>query len=76
MFTVPRGGVNIAARLQGLAHPGGVCVSARVQEDVAGKLDVTFEDQQTVAGGLDDPSVMGGDPRIAWRVNLLAYVLT
>jgi len=55
-----------------LAHPGGVCVSARVQEDVAGKLDVTFEDQQTVAGGLDDPSVMSGDPRIAWRVNLLA----
>jgi class 3 adenylate cyclase len=36
-------GVNIAARLEGLAQPGGVCVSARVQEDVAGKLDLEFE---------------------------------
>jgi len=26
-------GVNVAARLEGLADPGGVCVSARVQED-------------------------------------------
>ena len=37
-------GVNIAARLEGLAEPGGICVSARVHEDAAGKLDVTFED--------------------------------
>ena len=37
-------GVNIAARLEGLAMPGGVCVSARVQEDVVGKLDVAFAD--------------------------------
>jgi adenylate cyclase len=37
-------GVNIAARLEGLAEPGGICVSARVQEDVHGKLDITFED--------------------------------
>jgi adenylate cyclase len=37
-------GVNVAARLEGLADPGGICVSARVQEDVAGKLDLTFED--------------------------------
>src|ERR1700739_3253118 len=37
-------GVNVAARLEGLADPGGVCVSARVQEDAAGKLDLTFED--------------------------------
>jgi adenylate cyclase len=37
-------GVNIAARLEGLAEPGGVCVSARVQEDAAGKLDLGFED--------------------------------
>src|SRR5215468_8364832 len=28
-------GVNVAARLEGLAEPGGICVSARVQEDVA-----------------------------------------
>ncbi|HEX3523467.1 MAG TPA: adenylate/guanylate cyclase domain-containing protein, partial [Stellaceae bacterium] len=37
-------GVNIAARLEGLAEPGGLCVSARVQEDAAGRLDLTFED--------------------------------
>ena len=37
-------GVNVAARLEGLAEPGGICVSARVQEDAAGKVDLTFED--------------------------------
>src|SRR6516165_1212593 len=43
-------GVNIAARLEGLADTGGICVSARVQEDAVGKLDLTFEDigQQTL----------------------------
>ncbi|MBV8090268.1 MAG: adenylate/guanylate cyclase domain-containing protein, partial [Alphaproteobacteria bacterium] len=37
-------GVNIAARLEALAEPGTICVSARVQEDAAGKLDLAFED--------------------------------
>jgi len=37
-------GVNIAARLEGLAKPGGICVSARVREDAAGRLDLTFDD--------------------------------
>jgi len=37
-------GVNVAVRLEGLAEPGGICVSARVQEDAAGKLDLVFED--------------------------------
>ncbi|MBV9151841.1 MAG: adenylate/guanylate cyclase domain-containing protein [Alphaproteobacteria bacterium] len=37
-------GVNVAARLEGLAEPGGICVSARVQEDAAGKLDLVFRD--------------------------------
>lgn len=37
-------GVNIAARLEGLAEAGGICVSARVQEDAVGKLDLAFED--------------------------------
>ena len=38
-------GVNVAARLEGLAEPGGICVSGRVYEDANGKLDdVTFED--------------------------------
>ena len=37
-------GVNVAARLEGLAEPRGICVSARVQEDAAGRLDLVFED--------------------------------
>jgi adenylate cyclase len=37
-------GVNVAARLEALAEPGGICVSARVQEDAAGRLNLTFED--------------------------------
>jgi adenylate cyclase len=37
-------GVNVAARLEALAEPGGICVSARVQEDAAGKVDLVFED--------------------------------
>ena len=37
-------GVNVAARLETLAEPGGICVSARVQEDAAGRLDLGFED--------------------------------
>jgi adenylate cyclase len=37
-------GVNVAARLEGLAQPGGICVSARVREDAVGKLDLSFED--------------------------------
>jgi adenylate cyclase len=37
-------GVNVAARLEALAEPGGICVSARVQEDAAGKLDLAFHD--------------------------------
>ena len=36
--------VNVAARLEGLAEPGGVCVSARVRGDAAGKLELAFED--------------------------------
>jgi TolB-like protein/class 3 adenylate cyclase len=37
-------GVNVAARLEGLAEPGGICVSARVQEDAAGRLNLAFQD--------------------------------
>ncbi len=37
-------GVNIAARLEKLAEPGGICVTQSVRQQVAGKLDLTFED--------------------------------
>jgi adenylate cyclase len=37
-------GVNVAARLENLAKPGGICVSGRVEEDAFGKLDTAFED--------------------------------
>jgi adenylate cyclase len=36
--------VNVAVRLEGVAEPGGICVSARVQEDAAGKLNLCFDD--------------------------------
>jgi class 3 adenylate cyclase len=36
-------GVNVAARLEGVAEPGGICVSGRVQEDAEGKLEIAFE---------------------------------
>jgi adenylate cyclase len=37
-------GVNVAARLEALSEPGGICVSGRVQEDVHGRLDIAFDD--------------------------------
>src|SRR5947208_1422259 len=32
------------SRLMGIAEAGGICVSARVQEDAAGRIDFAFED--------------------------------
>ena len=37
-------GVNVAARLEGLAEPGGICVSGKVVEEVEGKTDLGFAD--------------------------------
>jgi TolB-like protein/class 3 adenylate cyclase/tetratricopeptide (TPR) repeat protein len=37
-------GVNIAARLQEIAEPGGIAVSARVHEDIRDRLDAAFLD--------------------------------
>ena len=37
-------GVNVAARLEALAEPGGICVSRVVRDQVCDKLDHTFAD--------------------------------
>jgi class 3 adenylate cyclase len=37
-------GVNIAARLEGLSEPGGICVSSNVFNQVKNKIEVGFED--------------------------------
>src|SRR5262249_10963592 len=37
-------GVNVAARLQEIAPPGGICISGRVHEDVRDRLDAAFDD--------------------------------
>jgi TolB-like protein/class 3 adenylate cyclase len=37
-------GVNIAARLEALAEPGGICISGRVHEDAAGKIALEAKD--------------------------------
>ena len=37
-------GVNVAARLEGIAEPGGICISGQAFDAVEGKLDFAFED--------------------------------
>jgi TolB-like protein/class 3 adenylate cyclase/tetratricopeptide (TPR) repeat protein len=37
-------GVNVAARLEGIAEPGGICVSSSAYEQVRGKVNVEFTD--------------------------------
>ena len=47
-------GVNVAARLEGLAQPGGICISRMVRDQIRDKLPYQFEDmgQQSSQGAI------------------------
>jgi len=57
-------GVNIAARLEGIADPGSICISDDAQRQIRGKVDVVFEDM-----GLQALKNIA-EPMRAWRVRL------
>ena len=60
--TVYGDGVNIAARLQALAEPGGITVSESIRSAVKGKVGASFEDQgeQAVKNIADPVRAYGG----------------
>jgi TolB-like protein/class 3 adenylate cyclase len=41
-------GVNVAARLEGLSEPGGICVSRMVRDSVRDRMDIDLEDMDEV----------------------------
>src|ERR1700681_1368449 len=55
-------GVNIAARLEGIAEPGGICISDDAQRQVRGKVDFAFGDL-----GLQTLKNIA-EPMRAWRM--------
>jgi TolB-like protein/class 3 adenylate cyclase/tetratricopeptide (TPR) repeat protein len=57
-------GVNIAARLEGIAEPGGVCISDDAQRQIRGKVEFGFDDMGPQS--LKNIS----EPMRAWRVRL------
>ncbi len=57
-------GVNVAARLEGLAEPGGICIARNVYNQVKAKLDLAFEP-------MGEHRVKNiADPVSVYRVNL------
>ncbi len=48
-------GVNVAARLEGLADPGGICVARNVFNQVKSKVDLGFEDMGELEGSKGQP---------------------
>ena len=59
-------GVNIAARLEGIAEPGGVCISDDAQRQIRGKVDTAFEDM----GPQSLKNI--AEPMRAWRLRMNA----
>src|SRR6476619_3760157 len=57
-------GVNIAARLEGIAEPGGVCISDDAQRQIRGKIDIAFED----LGPQNLKNIT--EPMRAWRLQI------
>jgi adenylate cyclase len=37
-------GINVAARLEGIAEPGGICISSKVYEEISGRADLACHD--------------------------------
>src|ERR1700720_3796294 len=37
-------GINVAARLEGIAEAGGICISSKVYEEISGRIDLACED--------------------------------
>src|SRR4030088_1351569 len=57
-------GVNIAARLEGIAEPGGICISDDAHRQIRGKLDSPFEDM----GPQNLKNIT--EPMRAWRLSV------
>jgi TolB-like protein/class 3 adenylate cyclase len=57
-------GVNIAARLEGIAEPGGVCISDDAYRQVRGKVEIAYDDMGP------QPLKNIAEPMRAWRVRL------
>src|SRR6204780_1003132 len=57
-------GVNIAARLEGIAEPGGICISDDAHRQIRGKIAIAFDDigEQTLKNITE--------PMRAWRIRL------
>jgi len=57
-------GVNIAVRLEGIAEPGGICISDDAHRQISGKVDTAFDDM--------GPQTLKNiaEPTRVWRVRL------
>src|SRR5918995_1946707 len=83
-------GVNVAARLEGLAEPGGICVSGKVREELRKRLELAFapmgrqrvkniaepvEAWRVVLGGVPGARRLLRAPRVARRAVAAALAL-